>query len=138
MIEKRKKGRILSLRIGKNGYPGCVLSKSAFDKTVHVHRLVAETFIGPCPEGHEVAHLDGDRLNNTWPNLIYATRKENMAHAMEHGTTGKGIGFKVTDDIARKIKRLKGRVPAQFIAGITGLSRQTVYAIQSNKVWSHV
>ncbi|KKL84217.1 hypothetical protein LCGC14_1966890, partial [marine sediment metagenome] len=28
-----------------------------------VHRLVLETFIGPCPEGMECRHLDGDQTN---------------------------------------------------------------------------
>jgi len=26
-----------------------------------IHRLVLETFIGPCPEGMECRHLDGDQ-----------------------------------------------------------------------------
>lgn len=29
-----------------------------------VHRLVMEAFVGPCPEGMEVRHLDGDASNN--------------------------------------------------------------------------
>lgn len=42
-----------------------------------VHRLVAEAFIGPCPEGCEVRHIDDDPVNNSWSNIVYGTRGEN-------------------------------------------------------------
>jgi hypothetical protein len=40
-------------------------------QTVDVHVLVAETFIGPCPPGMEVRHLDGDERHNHKSNLGY-------------------------------------------------------------------
>lgn len=36
-----------------------------------VHRLVLETFIGPCPDGQEARHLDGDATNNRLENLAW-------------------------------------------------------------------
>lgn len=44
----------------------------------YVHKLVAEYFIGPKPEGYEIDHIDGNYLNNSASNLRYVTRKENM------------------------------------------------------------
>jgi hypothetical protein len=38
----------------------------------YVHRLILETFIGPCPRGHHAEHLDGDSLNNCLTNLRWA------------------------------------------------------------------
>ena len=50
-------------------------------KYVHkrVHQLVAECYIGPCPKGKEVDHIDNNKLNNHYTNLQYLTRQENMA-----------------------------------------------------------
>ena len=47
----------------------------------YVHRLVAENFIGPCPEdGMIVNHKDGDPFNNHVSNLEWATVSENNKH----------------------------------------------------------
>ena len=55
-----------------------------------VHRLVAEAFFGPCPEGAQVRHLDGDKANNAATNLAYGTAKENADDREAHGTTARG------------------------------------------------
>lgn len=54
--------------------------------TKRVHQLVAETFVGPRPDGLEVRHLDGDYTNNRLSNLKYGTKSENSLDAMRHGT----------------------------------------------------
>lgn len=51
-----------------------------------VHILVAEAFLGPRPEDHEVRHLDGNPRNSHLFNLAYGTPAENAADKMEHGT----------------------------------------------------
>jgi HNH endonuclease/NUMOD4 motif len=35
------------------------------------HLVVAAAFLGEKPEGHRLAHLDGDRINNEVSNLRY-------------------------------------------------------------------
>jgi len=47
-------------------------------KTVRVHRLVAEAFIGPCPEGYVVRHRDAVRSNNAAHNLRFGTVADNV------------------------------------------------------------
>ena len=70
-----------------------ILSEGARAKTrakgFYIHRLVAVAFV----EGDHslfVCHLDGSRTNNHFSNLKWATQKENMLHAREHGTMGPG------------------------------------------------
>jgi hypothetical protein len=54
--------------------------------SVLMQKLVAESFLGPRPKGHETCHLNGDRRDNTVWNLKYVTRLENVAIAMARGT----------------------------------------------------
>lgn len=51
-----------------------------------VHRLVLETFVGPCPEGMEACHNDGNRNNNSLENLRWDTHSANLMDRREHGT----------------------------------------------------
>lgn len=51
-----------------------------------IHRLVLEAFLGPCREGLEARHRDGDRTNPALVNLAYGTRSENSHDKRAHGT----------------------------------------------------
>jgi hypothetical protein len=42
----------------------------------YVHQLVAEAFIGPCPPGHKLVHLNGDGLDNRRVNLTYVPESD--------------------------------------------------------------
>ena len=53
--------------------------------TLIVHRVVLSMFRGPCPEGLECRHLDGDKDNNNLDNLEWGTWAENHADAIVHG-----------------------------------------------------
>lgn len=52
-------------------------------RSMMIHRLIAEAFLGKCPYGCEVDHHDGHRWNNSLDNLDYITRGENRAR--KHG-----------------------------------------------------
>ena len=55
-------------------------------RMVHIHRLVLEAFVGPCPAKMEACHNDGVRLNNRLSNLRWDTRSANVKDAYRHGT----------------------------------------------------
>lgn len=74
-----------------------------------VHRLVLEAFVGPCPEGMECRHLNGDRSDNRLENLCWGTPKQQAEDRMKHGTTtlgyhhGPGNSWKLKDRIDEMI-----------------------------------
>jgi hypothetical protein len=76
------KGRILRPAPASHGYLTVVLGRG---NTRTVHSLVAEAFIGPCPEGQEILHKDQTRLNSRLSNLRYGTRTENILDAVRSG-----------------------------------------------------
>lgn len=41
-----------------------------------MHQLVAEAFLGPCPSGHKLVHLNGDGLDNRRANLAYVPESD--------------------------------------------------------------
>lgn len=47
-------------------------------RKVFVHRVVAECWYGPRPEGMQVDHIDQNSLNNDYRNLRYVTKSEQM------------------------------------------------------------
>lgn len=46
-------------------------------KKIRVHRLMMETFYGPCPEGYSVDHIDFNHFNNSIENLRYVSERDN-------------------------------------------------------------
>lgn len=55
-------------------------------KQVRVHRLVLAAFIGPCPEGLQGCHNNGDKLDNRLVNLRWDTPGANNRDKRVHGT----------------------------------------------------
>ena len=93
-----QKGKIRKAGISrKTGYLSLPLNRKGEEKTYPVHVLVALVFIGPRPsDGHDIDHIDGNRLNNRADNLRYRRRGE---HAREAG--GK----------TKKVKQFEPEVP---------------------------
>lgn len=82
----RSKGRILRPGSNPKGYLIYVLCREGVRSGHSGHALVASAFLGPRPDGMQVAHGDGMKTNNAISNLRYATRLENAADKKLHGT----------------------------------------------------
>jgi HNH endonuclease/NUMOD4 motif len=76
---------IRKLRVGKQGYYTVQLWRDCKPTTMMVHRLVAQAFIGPRPDGLEIRHLNDNKLDNRLVNLVYGTRSENKKDSVRNG-----------------------------------------------------
>lgn len=72
------------------------------DRTIH--RIVAEAFIGPIPEGMVVNHKNGNILDNRVENLEIVTPLENSQHAIE--VLGHNPGPKPSEEDILILKKL--------------------------------
>lgn len=133
------KGRQLKCYPHSFGYPQLRLCRDGKTFAAYVHHLVAAAFIGPRPDGLEVAHNDGNPANNCAWNLRYATPVENMADCRVHGTHGKGAlsRSKLTDDIVREIRHIDN-VPQAVLAKRYGVSQSQISCVKRMITWRHV
>ena len=76
-------GRIMKLTNQYGGYFSVVLQgKGVPNRSVRIHKLVAEVFL-PNPNNlTEINHKDGNKQNNNVANLEWVTRRENIKHSM--------------------------------------------------------
>lgn len=101
-VKSLKGGKEMIMRqyLSHNGYYQIRLSKNSIPKGHRMHRLIASAFI-PNPLGKaEVNHIDGDKGNNSLGNLEWATRSENIVHAVK-------IGLRKTKKVAQICKKTK-------------------------------
>ena len=121
-------------------------------KTVRVHRIVAEAFLGECPCGYVVNHIDGDKTNNKVENLEYVTPSENNLHALRNGLRKPAemkkyarrgeqhYRAKITEDDVRYILQLHKETGfgCRRLGKLTGISHGTIGGILSGKTWKHI
>lgn len=83
------KGRLLKTYLrGTYGYASVNVSKDGVVQCLYVHRLVAEAFIGPCPQNYQVRHGSKGKNNNSVTNLCYGTPSEDGLDKRRDGTHG--------------------------------------------------
>lgn len=80
-------GRILKINPRESGHCYVSLARNGLVAVLGVHRLVLEAFVGPCPDGMEGCHNNGDPANNRVENLRWDTHANNMHDVIEHGTS---------------------------------------------------
>lgn len=107
-------------------------------RPVHVHKLVAEAFIGPRPDGTEVCHDDGVKSNNDVSNLRYDTHKNNEADKERHGTRARGETHslsKLKKEDVREIRLLAHVDDDKTLAEHYGVTKSMVNKIIKNEFW---
>ena len=78
----------------QKGYPTVALVANGRTKRYFIHRLVFETFVKKIPEGMQINHINGIKVDNRIENLELVTPKENTEHAWRTGLSKKQLGEK--------------------------------------------
>lgn len=81
-----RRGRWLKPNCKPTGHLLVVLQKNGKSYSSWVHRLVLETYIGPCPRKQGCRHLNSNPADNRLGNLCWGTQKENMQDSIKNGT----------------------------------------------------
>ena len=109
--------------------------------TARVHRLVLAAFVGPCPEGEEACHRNGDSSDNRSDNLRWDTRRSNHRDQYKHGTRIMGEKHpmsKLTEAEVMAIYTAPTGTSSSELGAIYDVSRQAIDAIRKGKTWSRV
>lgn len=85
-------GEIMNIKHSGGWYLSLLLSKNGEKKSVRIHQLVAETFIGEIPKGFHVHHKDGNKQNNIVSNLeIIHPRQHRLETGKQNPNLCKGM-----------------------------------------------
>ena len=143
-IKNRKTEHVLSPQIGSTGYIKVQLYNNKIKKSINVHKIISEAFLGKRSNGKQVNHKDGDKTNAKLSNLEYVTPKENMQHAAETGLLFPAYG---ENNGASKIKEnhipiilghlSDGILSQDEIAEKFNVSRTAISHIKLSVTWKH-
>ena len=139
----RRAHRVLVPFVRPNGYAQILLYQGGQRRRFGVHQLVALAFLGPKPSPqHEVAHLDGQRLNNHVSNLAWLLPIENDAHKDLHGTRLRGSQIHSAKLVEAQVVLIRQALAVGIrqcaLAQTYGVSDSTVSLIARAKTWRHV
>lgn len=135
--------------LSPSSYPGeysrVYLFVNSKKKSKYIHRLIAQAFIPNLENKPEVNHKDGDKSNNNKSNLEWATRSENMRHAVDTklliNKRGEEVHTaKLTEEGVLKIREMlkSGVLSDKEIASMFGIKTNTLYYIRKRLTWKHV
>jgi hypothetical protein len=123
-------------REDKDGYLNLNMYVNNKKKQIRVHRLILETYVGPCPPGMECLHGPGGKLDNSIKNLRWGTHGDNCLDVVASGTH-KGVNHsqsKLSPDDIREIRNM-GATSASIKFNI---ARGHVYRIKNRTSWGHI
>lgn len=122
----------------RNRYLQLMLKQDGAKQLFTIHGLVARAFIGPCPDGYEVAHINGDRSDCRAVNLVHKTKADNEADKIIHGTIATGFKLPHTRLSVEQIQEIRSRFAAggilqKDLAAEYGIGKQHMSAIINRK-----
>lgn len=107
-VKSKKQNKIkLDMHHSEKGYYVTFCRFKGKPKRVMIHRIVAECWLGKCPDGMEVDHIDRNSHNNDYRNLRYVTKSEQMKnrdHSNISRTGNKNL------DVARRARMKPVRI----------------------------
>lgn len=135
--------KILEPGLSSDGRHSVTLYRDGVKSTKFIHQLTLKAFVGPCPEGMEVCHQNGDHVDNRLSNLRYDTAKNNQQDRIGHGTDNHGARngrSKLTEQAILEIrdKYATGMFSQRELGNEYGVSQAHIGYVVNKKSWAHV
>lgn len=111
-------------------------------RTLYIHRLVLEAFVGPCPDGMQACHWDDNPLNNVLSNLRWDTQKANIQDSIRNGKMHNGERSGNNKLTSKQVIEIRERYANGEMSG--SLSREfgvtyiQIRSITSGRNWKHL
>lgn len=141
-VRNAKTKRVLKPGNHPMGYLSLVFCVANKRKTVTVHSVVLEAFVGPRPSRAESRHLDGNRKNNVLSNLAWGTPSENTEDKRRHGTMLFGEDNGATKLTSAQVQEIVRRYNAgesqRALASVFGVKQPQISRIVTGKRWEHL
>ena len=140
-IQVSTTGRVRSLRtqrlvgsVNSIGYNEVKLKINRVTYALLIHRLVAETFIGPIPKWHRVHYRNGQRGDNKITNLQICSTSE---HSALHNLVGEGHPRStLTEETVREIyRRVSVGESETSVAKSLGIRQNRISDIIRARIW---
>lgn len=137
---KRKMGGVYrKMSVNRFGYIQIALTANGKRENRDAHRMVLESFVGPCPNGMECCHANGDSTDNRLPNLRWDTHYNNNQDRKRHGNYSVGSkhhAAKLNETDVTEI--LHSSLSGVKLASRFEVHPSTISDIRKRKIWKHV
>jgi hypothetical protein len=141
-IKNSVTNKILKTTKTRQGYMCFAMWHNGSNKTVRVHRLVAEIYLENIDNKPIVNHIDGNPSNNHVSNLEWATIRENIVHAYATGLAAVGEDCTVAKlsekQVFAIIEDLKQKKSIVDTASKFGVSAAAISHIWHGNTWKHI
>ncbi|MGA3803708.1 NUMOD4 motif-containing HNH endonuclease [Ralstonia nicotianae] len=140
LVHFHYKGRLLS-PAPRSRLGDMAVNLTADGKTTmqSVHRLVLTAFVGPCPDGMECCHNNGNASDNRLENLRWDTHLANNGDRKLHGTYLLGEDHKMaklSEEQVTEILSLGLRYTE--VVRRYGISKSQAFRICKGQAWKHL
>lgn len=136
------KPRMLRLQTSKNGYIRVVVRVDGKHKLLLPHRAVAMAFCPGYDTRKQVNHIDGDKANNRYTNLVWCTPAENCSHAvavLKQRIGDKNHNARLSEKDVKVIrKRVANGEHQSVVANDFSITTSHANRIWLRKSWRHV
>ena len=139
-VRRGSNGRVRIPSSTPKGYKVIVISKPGSKHIgVYVHREVLRAFVGECPPGKQVSHINGNNADNRLENLTYELPVENINRKKAHGTQTRGETHGTAklknEDVKRLREMLLSAKSYAEIGRILSISPSQVKRIATGENW---
>lgn len=132
------KSRLLTpCKSDKLGHMVVHISVDNKKQNVFVHKMVLLAFVGPCPEGMECCHKNGNASDNRIENLRWDTHYENNQDRKRHGRYATGENHPMAKLTLEQVKTIRSSdKPIKELCKEFGVGLSNLHRIKNKESWA--